>query len=216
MNRSSNIKLLNYNKKYDFIIIGGGASGLGCALDASSRGYSVVLLEKFDFCKGTSSRSTKLIHGGVRYLEKGQIGLVYEALKERDILKKNASHLVKQIGFLIPVYNYFIKFYYYLGLKVYDFISGNLSFKKSKIVNRNSAIELVPNVAKEKLKGGVVYFDGQFDDSRLGIDIALTCESHNAILLNYMSVESLIKKNRKIKGVVVNAVSYTHLRAHET
>ena len=197
MNRSSNIKLLNYNKKYDFIIIGGGASGLGCALDASSRGYSVVLLEKFDFCKGTSSRSTKLIHGGVRYLEKGQIGLVYEALKERDILKKNASHLVKQIGFLIPVYNYFIKFYYYLGLKVYDFISGNLSFKKSKIVNRNSAIELVPNVAKEKLKGGVVYFDGQFDDSRLGIDIALTCESHNAILLNYMSVESLIKKKRK-------------------
>ena len=204
MNRSSNIKLLNYNKKYDFIIIGGGASGLGCALDASSRGYSVVLLEKFDFCKGTSSRSTKLIHGGVRYLEKGQIRLVYEALKERDILKKNASHLVKQIGFLIPVYNYFIKFYYYLGLKVYDFISGNLSFKKSKIVNRNSAIELVPNVAKEKLKGGVVYFDGQFDDSRLGIDIALTCESHNAILLNYMSVESLIKKNGKIKGVVVN------------
>ena len=204
MNRSSNIKLLNYNKKYDFIIIGGGASGLGCALDASSRGYSVVLLEKFDFCKGTSSRSTKLIHGGVRYLEKGQIRLVYEALKERDILKKNAPHLVKQIGFLIPVYNYFLKFYYYLGLKVYDFISGNLSFKKSKIVNRNSAIELVPNVAKEKLKGGVVYFDGQFDDSRLGIDIALTCESYNAILLNYISVESLIKKNGKIKGVVAN------------
>ena len=203
MNRSSNLKLLN-NKIFDFIIIGGGATGLGCALDASSRGCSVLLVEKHDFCKGTSSRSTKLIHGGVRYLEKGQIGLVYEALKERDILKKNASHLVKQIGFLIPVYNYFIKFYYYLGLKVYDFISGNLSFKKSKIVNRNSAIELVPNVAKEKLKGGVVYFDGQFDDSRLGIDIALTCESHNAILLNYMSVESLIKKNRKIKGVVVN------------
>lgn len=194
-----NIKLLNYNKKYDFIIIGGGASGLGCALDASSRGYSVVLLEKYDFCNGTSSRSTKLIHGGVRYLEKGQIGLVYEALKERDILKKNASHIVKQIGFLIPVYNYFLKFYYYLGLKVYDFISGNLSFKKSKIVNRNSAIELVPNVAKEKLKGGVVYFDGQFDDSRLGIDIALTCESHNVILLNYMSVESLIKKMEKLK-----------------
>ena len=119
-------------------------------------------------------------------------------------MKKNASHLVKQIGFLIPVYNYFIKFYYYLGLKIYDLISGNLSFKKSKIVNRNSAIELVPNVAKEKLKGGVVYFDGQFDDSRLGIDIALTCESHNAILLNYMSVESLIKKNGKINGVVAN------------
>ena len=193
---------MNNNKKYDFIIIGGGASGLGCALDASSRGYSVVLLEKFDFCKGTSSRSTKLIHGGVRYLEKGQIGLVYEALKERDILKKNAPHLVKQVGFLIPVYNYFFKFYYFFGLKIYDFISGNLSFKKSKIVNKNSAIEFVPNVSKKNLKGGVVYYDGQFDDSRLGIDIAHTSEANKAILINYISVESLIKENGKIKGVV--------------
>ena len=202
MNRSSNIKLLNNNKKFDFIVIGGGASGLGCALDVSSRGYSVVLLEKFDFCKGTSSRSTKLIHGGVRYLEKGQISLVYEALKERNILKKNAPHLVKQVGFLIPVYNYFLKFYYFFGLKIYDFISGNLSFEKSRTVNKKNAIELVPNVDKEQLKGGVVYFDGQFDDSRLGIDIALTSEFNKAILLNYMSVESLIKENGKLKGVV--------------
>ena len=204
MNRSSNIKLLNNNKKFDFIVIGGGASGLGCALDASSRGYSVILLEKFDFCKGTSSRSTKLIHGGVRYLEKAQISLVYEALKERDVLIKNAPHLVKQIGFLIPVYNYFLKFYYFFGLKIYDFISGNLSFEKSRTVNRESAIKLVPNVDKEKLKGGVVYFDGQFDDSRLGIDIALTSEINNAVLINYMSVESLIKENGKIKGVIAH------------
>ena len=204
MNRSSNIKLLNNNKKFDFIVIGGGASGLGCALDASSRGYSVILLEKFDFCKGTSSRSTKLIHGGVRYLEKGQISLVYEALKERDVLIKNAPHLVKQIGFLIPVYNYFLKFYYFFGLKIYDFISGNLSFEKSRTVSRESAIKLVPNVEKEKLKGGVVYFDGQFDDSRLGIDIALTSEINNAVLINYMSVESLIKENGKIKGVIAH------------
>ena len=204
MNRSSNIKLLNNNKKFDFIVIGGGASGLGCALDVSSRGYSVVLLEKFDFCKGTSSRSTKLIHGGVRYLEKGQISLVYEALKERDILIKNAPHLVKQVGFLIPVYNYFLKFYYFFGLKIYDFISGNLSFEKSRTVNRESAIKLVPNVEKQKLKGGVVYFDGQFDDSRLGIDIALTSEINNAVLINYMSVESLIKENGKIKGVIAH------------
>ena len=204
MNRSSNIKLLNNNKKFDFIVIGGGASGLGCALDASSRGYSVILLEKFDFCKGTSSRSTKLIHGGVRYLEKGQISLVYEALKERDVLIKNAPHLVKQIGFLIPVYNYFLKFYYFFGLKIYDFISGNLSFEKSRTVNRESAIKLVPNVEKQKLKGGVVYFDGQFDDSRLGIDIALTSEINNAVLINYMSVESLIKENGKIKGVIAH------------
>ena len=204
MNRSSNIKLLNNNKKFDFIVIGGGASGLGCALDASSRGYSVILLEKFDFCKGTSSRSTKLIHGGVRYLEKGQISLVYEALKERDVLIKNAPHLVKQVGFLIPVYNYFLKFYYFFGLKIYDFISGNLSFEKSRTVNRESAIKLVPNVDKEKLKGGVVYFDGQFDDSRLGIDIALTSEINNAVIFNYMSVESLIKVNGKIKGVIAH------------
>ena len=202
MNRALNIKLLNNKKKFDFIVIGGGASGLGCALDASSRGYSVILLEKFDFCKGTSSRSTKLIHGGVRYLEKGQISLVYEALKERDILKKNAPHLVKQVGFLIPVYNYFLKFYYFFGLKIYDFISGNLSFEKSRTVNKKNAIELVPNVDKEQLKGGVVYFDGQFDDSRLGIDIALTSEYNKAILLNYMSVESLIKENGKLTGVV--------------
>tara|TARA_B110000008_G_scaffold76511_1_gene77846 strand:+ start:702 stop:2186 length:1485 start_codon:yes stop_codon:yes gene_type:complete len=202
LNRALNIKLLNNKKKFDFIVIGGGASGLGCALDASSRGYSVILLEKFDFCKGTSSRSTKLIHGGVRYLEKGQISLVYEALKERDILKKNAPHLVKQVGFLIPVYNYFLKFYYFFGLKIYDFISGNLSFEKSRTVNKKNAIELVPNVDKEQLKGGVVYFDGQFDDSRLGIDIALTSEFNKAILLNYMSVESLIKENGKLKGVV--------------
>ncbi len=204
MNRSSNIKLLNNNKKFDFIVIGGGASGLGCALDASSRGYSVVLLEKFDFCKGTSSRSTKLIHGGVRYLEKGQISLVYEALKERDVLINNAPHLVNQVGFLIPVYNYFLKFYYFFGLKIYDFISGNLSFDKSRTVSRESAIKLVPNVEKEKLKGGVVYFDGQFDDSRLGIDIALTSENNNAVLINYMSVESLIKENGKIKGVIAH------------
>ena len=204
MNRSSNIKLLNNNKKFDFIVIGGGASGLGCALDASSRGYSVVLLEKFDFCKGTSSRSTKLIHGGVRYLEKGQISLVYEALKERDVLINNAPHLVNQVGFLIPVYNYFLKFYYFFGLKIYDFISGNLSFDKSRTVSRESAIKLVPNVEKQKLKGGVVYFDGQFDDSRLGIDIALTSENNNAVLINYMSVESLIKENGKIKGVIAH------------
>ena len=125
-------------------------------------------------------------------------------MKERDILIKNAPHLVKQVGFLIPVYNYFLKFYYFFGLKIYDFISGNLSFEKSRTVNRESAIKLVPNVEKQKLKGGVVYFDGQFDDSRLGIDIALTSEINNAVLINYMSVESLIKENGKIKGVIAH------------
>jgi glycerol-3-phosphate dehydrogenase len=204
LNRSSNLKLLKINKlTFDFIIIGGGATGLGCALDASSRGYSVILLEKFDFCKGTSSKSTKLVHGGVRYLEKGQIGLVYEALKERAILKKNAPHLVKQVGFLIPAYNFFLKFYYFLGLKFYHFISGSLSFDKPKMVNKEAALKIVPNVNENLLKGGVVFFDGQFDDSRMGIDIALSADANKALLFNYMSVESLIKENSKIKGVVV-------------
>ena len=203
LNRSSNLKLLKTNKSiFDFIIIGGGATGLGCALDASSRGYSVILLEKFDFCKGTSSKSTKLVHGGVRYLEKGQIGLVYEALKERAILKKNAPHLVKQIGFLIPAYNFFLKFYYFLGLKFYHIISGSLSFDKPQMVNKEDALKLVPNVNRNRLKGGVVFFDGQFDDSRMGIDIALSSDTNKALLFNYMSVESLIKENSKIKGVV--------------
>ena len=140
MNRSSNLKLLN-NKTFDFIIIGGGATGLGCALDASSRGYSVLLIEKYDFCKGTSSRSTKLIHGGVRYLEKGQFSLVYEALKERDILYQNASHLVNQVGFLIPTYNLFYKIYYWLGLKLYDLISGNFAASSGAITPEFSRLK---------------------------------------------------------------------------
>ena len=202
MNRRSNIELLNRVKEpFDFLILGGGATGLGCALDASSRGYSVLLLEKYDFCKGTSSRSTKLIHGGVRYLEKGQFSLVYQALKERDILIKNAPHLVNQVGFLIPTYNYFRKIYYWIGLTLYDFISGNKIFKKSKMIGFKKALSLVPNINKEKLKGGVVYYDGQFNDSRMGIDIALTATNNNAILINYMPVESLIKKNNRVVGV---------------
>ena len=202
MNRRSNIELLNRVKEpFDFLILGGGATGLGCALDASSRGYSVLLLEKYDFCKGTSSRSTKLIHGGVRYLEKGQLSLVYQALKERDILIKNAPHLVNQVGFLIPTYNYFRKIYYWIGLTLYDFISGNKIFEKSKMIGFKKALSLVPNINKEKLKGGVVYYDGQFNDSRMGIDIALTATNNNAILINYMPVESLIKKNNRVVGV---------------
>ena len=123
MNRKQKFEYLNKNKVFDFIIVGGGATGLGCALDASSRGYSVALFEKHDFCKGTSSRSTKLIHGGVRYLEKFQFNLVYEALKERDFLMKNASHVTNKIGFVIPVYKPLLKFYYWFGLKLYDLIS---------------------------------------------------------------------------------------------
>ena len=196
MNRINNLKLLDNQNTFDIVIIGGGATGLGCALDAATRRCSVLLLEKFDFCKGTSSRSTKLIHGGVRYLEKGQFRLVYQALKERDVLFKNAPHLVNQVGFLIPTYNYLLKFYYWLGLKLYDFISGNKIFSKPRIVGSAEALSLVPNIKKENLNGGVVYYDAQFNDSRMGMDIALTASTKDAILINYMSVESFFKNNK--------------------
>ena len=188
MDRISCIKSLGKGDQWDIVIIGGGASGLGAAVDAAKRGYKTLLLEKNDFAKVTSSRSTKLIHGGVRYLEKGQFRLVYQALKERDVLFKNAPHLVNQVGFLIPTYNYLLKFYYWLGLKLYDFISGNKIFSKSRIVGSAEALSLVPNIKKENLNGGVVYYDAQFNDSRMGMDIALTASTKDAILINYMSV----------------------------
>ena len=203
MNRKQKFEYLNKNKVFDFIIVGGGATGLGCALDASSRGYSVALFEKHDFCKGTSSRSTKLIHGGVRYLEKFQFKLVYEALKERDFLMKNASHVTNKIGFVIPVYKPLLKFYYWFGLKLYDLISGDSFFPKSKIINKKKVQELLPNINNKGLLGGVCFFDGQFNDSRLGIDIGLTAEKFGATLFNYTSVESFIKHNDIIKGVNV-------------
>ena len=202
-NRDNNLGLLKNTKVFDVIIIGGGATGLGCALDASSRGFSVALFEKHDFCKGTSSRSTKLIHGGIRYLEKLQFSLVYESLKERDLLIKNASHIVKQIGFIIPVYKYWSMFYYWIGLKLYDLISGNYIFSKSKIIDSKTALDYIPNLNKNKLKGGVIYFDGQFNDSRLGIDLALTSLEFNSVMLNYMSVDNFLKENNKISGVKV-------------
>ena len=202
-NRDNNLGLLKNTKVFDVIIIGGGATGLGCALDASSRGFSVALFEKHDFCKGTSSRSTKLIHGGIRYLEKLHFSLVYESLKERDLLIKNASHIVKQIGFIIPVYKYWSMFYYWIGLKLYDLISGNYIFSKSKIIDSKTALDYIPNLNKNKLKGGVIYFDGQFNDSRLGIDLAITSLEFNSVMLNYMSVDNFLKENNKISGVKV-------------
>jgi glycerol-3-phosphate dehydrogenase len=203
LNRQEKLKILKSKKDFDFIVIGGGATGLGCALDASKRGYSVALFEKFDFCNATSSRSTKLIHGGVRYLEKFNFKLVYEALKERDFLTKNAPHVVNKIGFIIPVYSYLQKVYYWIGLKIYDLISGNSSFPTSKIINSKKVKQLLPNINSKKLVGGISYFDGQFDDSRLGIDLALTSQKYGALLLNYFSVRRLIKNDGKISGVNV-------------
>lgn len=186
---------------WDLIIIGGGATGLGSALDAASRGYKTLLLEQADFAKGTSSRSTKLVHGGVRYLAQGDIALVYEALKERGTLLKNAPHLVKAQEFIIPCYDWKSVAMYFAGLKVYDWLSGRLSFGKSEFLSSRAVIAAMPTIKKQHLKGGIRYFDGQFDDARLAINIAQTSGEKGATLLNYFKVTGLTKTDGIVSGV---------------
>ena len=156
MNRNRNLKKLKTHKKWDIIIIGGGASGLGAAIDAASRGYKTLLLEKYDFAKGTSSRSTKLVHGGVRYLQNGDISLVIEALKERGIMRNNAPHLVRDLSFVIPSYDWWNSPFYGLGLKIYDLMAGKLGLGPSTILDHEETIALIPNVKQEDLRGGVI------------------------------------------------------------
>jgi glycerol-3-phosphate dehydrogenase len=193
LNRSQFLQQLEVVKQWDIVIIGGGATGLGCALDAASRGLKTLLLEQADFSKGTSSRSTKLIHGGVRYLAQGNIKLVFEALHERGLLLNNAPHLIKKQQFIIPCYSWFARFKYLLGLKLYDWLAGNLSFGAPVLLSKRQVQNLMPGINSDKLKGGIVYFDGQFDDSRLAIDLAQTTADHGGILINYFQVKSLVK-----------------------
>ena len=201
-NRDYSLQEIQRNPHFDVIIIGGGATGLGVALDSASRGFKTLLLEQADFAKGTSSRSTKLIHGGVRYLGQGDIKLVYEALFERGILLKNAPHLVSMQPFVIPNYDWWGGMFYGLGLKIYDWMAWRYRFPKTSLLAKNKVIDLMPNIEKKGLKGGVLYFDGQFDDARLAINIAQTCASHGGILLNYMKVVGLVKNaSGKICGV---------------
>ena len=202
MDRKSHLKKVKSRKKpWDVLIIGGGASGLGAAVDAASRGYRTLLLEKKDFAKGTSSRSTKLVHGGVRYLQNGDISLVIEALKERGIMRKNAPHLVQDLSFVIPSYDWWNSPFYGIGLKIYDMMAGNLGLGPSTLLDREETIDLIPNVKKKGLRGGVIYHDGQFDDARMAISLAQTAENHGASLINYCGVTSLVKKGDMIMGV---------------
>lgn len=196
MKRSEQLSKLQNTEKWDIIIIGGGASGLGTALDAASRGYKTILLEAVDFAKGTSSRSTKLVHGGVRYLAQGDIHLVREALKERGLLAQNANHLVKNQSFVIPNYNWWSGYFYTIGLKIYDLLSGCLSLGSSKYISKKTTLEMLPNVQGNGLVNGVIYHDGQFDDSRLAINIAQTAVENGACLLNYVKVVNLVKDDK--------------------
>lgn len=185
------------------LVIGGGATGLGVALDAVCRGYKTLLVERGDFAKGTSSRSTKLVHGGVRYLAQGDIKLVREACVERGRLQKNAPHLVKNQTFIIPIYNVWDKIKYSIGLKLYDLIAGRLSLGRSVFISKQDTVAALPGVKKQGLYGGVLYHDGQFDDSRLAINIAQTTMEQGGYVANYLEVIRLLKENGKIVGAVV-------------
>ena len=204
MKRSEQLSKLNKTKEWDVIIIGGGASGLGTALDAASRGYKTIMVEAVDFAKGTSSRSTKLVHGGVRYLEQGDISLVKEALKERGLMAQNAGHVVKNQTFVIPNYNWWGGYFYTIGLTVYDLLAGRLSLGRSKYISKKKTIELLPTVEQKGLVSGVIYHDGQFDDSRLAINLAQTAVEKGACILNYTKVINLLKDDKnQVTGVLV-------------
>lgn len=188
---------------WDVLVIGGGASGLGIALEAATRGYRTLLLEQYDFAKGTSSRSTKLVHGGVRYLAQGDIALVREASIERGLLQKNAPHLVKNQTFIVPVYSFWDRLKYTIGLKAYDWIAGRLSLGASVFISKKKTIEAVPDVNQKGLVGGVLYHDGQFDDSRLALNLAQTIIEQGGVAVNYMKVTGLNKDAAQKPGGVV-------------
>jgi glycerol-3-phosphate dehydrogenase len=191
---------------WDVLVIGGGATGLGAAVEAASRGFRTVLLERADFAKGTSSRSTKLVHGGVRYLEQMNVTLVLDALRERGHMLRNAPHLVHDLSFVVPVFGYFGLPYYGFGLKVYELLSGKLSFGASRLLSREQTMEMLPGIAGEGLKGGVLYHDGQFDDARYAISLLRTFEELGGTALNYVEVIGLVLHGGKVAGVKAHDV----------
>lgn len=201
MNRNDMFNNLSTTKQWDFVIIGGGATGVGCAIEAASRGYKTLLLEQSDFAKGTSGRSTKLVHGGVRYLQQGNISLVLEALKERGIMRRNAPHLVHDLPFVVPNYDWWEGPFYGIGLKLYDALAGKEGFGRSTFLSKEETLKHIPTIEQSGLRGGIIYYDGQFDDARLCINMAETAYEQGATLLNYVKVTSLLKNDEMICGV---------------
>ncbi|MDB5278876.1 MAG: FAD-dependent oxidoreductase [Ferruginibacter sp.] len=206
MDRQKMLQQLDDVAQWDIIVIGGGATGLGCAVDAASRGYKTLLVEQDDFSKGTSSRSTKLVHGGVRYLAQGNIKLVKEALRERGILLKNAPHVCHNLAFIIPSFHWWQKWYYSIGLSMYDLLAGKLSLGKTKMLSKKTTMQLLPAISPDNLSGGVLYQDGQFDDARLAVNLAQTAVEQGAAMLNYCKVIALNKTGGNISGLVVEDV----------
>jgi glycerol-3-phosphate dehydrogenase len=201
MNRQQLLERLARPKKYDIAIIGGGATGLGVALDAAARGYSVVLVESHDFAKGTSSRATKLVHGGVRYLAQGNIALVREALHERTTILRNAPHLAQPLPFVVPAYRLWETAFYGTGLKLYDTLAGKSSLGCMQFLARSQVLDCLPTARLEGLKGGIKYWDGQFDDARLAIALARTAAARGALLVNYCAAVALRHESGRIAGL---------------
>ena len=199
-------KLQRLENDFDLLVIGGGATGLGIAVDAQTRGYTTALVEAGDFAEATSSRSTKLVHGGVRYLASGQMHLVYEALHERKVMLTNAPHLVHAFPFLTPAYRFIDLPYYGAGLKLYDLMSGKASMGPTQLLSKRETMQRLPGIASQGLKGGILYHDGQFDDARLALALARTAEDHGALVLNYTRCAELVKTQGKITGAVVEDV----------
>ncbi len=205
METSRRARSTNLKASYDILIIGGGATGLGVAVDAATRGFSVLLVEQSDFAKATSSRSTKLIHGGLRYLEQGDIHLVHEALHERGLLCQNASEIVHPLPFVIPLFRWWHRPFYGIGLKAYDWLAGRRNLAPSKFIGAQEARARLPNVKHSGLRGGILYFDGQFDDARLALALAHTAIAHGATVLNYTPAISVHKQ-----GATINVDGVLH------
>jgi glycerol-3-phosphate dehydrogenase len=199
--RAESLDRLRDGEVWDVLVIGGGATGLGTAVDAAARGYRTVLLEAHDFAQGTSSRSTKLIHGGVRYLAQGNVPLVREALRERGLLVRNAPHLVHARDFVVPAYHYWQLPYYATGLWLYDRLSGDLGLGRSRWISRGDTLARLPTLRAKGLRGGVLYTDGQFDDARMAITLARTLSDLGGLGLNYVDVAAFTKQQGKISGV---------------
>lgn len=204
MNREASLnRAMTEGGTWDVLVVGGGATGLGAAVDAAARGYRTLLVEQLDFAKATSSRSTKLAHGGVRYLQQGNLSLVLEALKERGRMLRNAPHLVRRQSFVIPAYAAWEVPFYGVGLKMYDALSGRSSFGRSRMMRAGAVREMLPTVVSERLSGGVEYFDGQFDDARYSLALAQTLESQGGVALNYAKMIRLLKTNDVVSGAVI-------------
>jgi len=206
MNRELMMKAIEARGEdpWDVLVIGGGATGLGAAVEAASRGYKTLLVEQHDFAKGTSSGSTKLVHGGVRYLAQGDVALVLEALRERGLLRQNAPHLVRNQAFVIPSYDWWEGPFYTVGMKVYDAMSGKLGLGPSEHISKEETMKAIPNLKEEGLRGGVIYHDGQFDDARLAVNLAQTAVQYGATVINYAKVSGLIKNDEQlIRGVLL-------------